>query len=279
MPEADDTHRGAPAEYRTIDLDQPSEARLYDLFLGGKNNFEVERRLYQDVVKLAPETPQLAAANRRWLAHAIGRMVIDGHIGQFLDLGAGLPTLDNTHEIVARADPDGVVVYVDNDLTAVTHGQALLADYQHSFFAEADLTDPAAVLRHPVVTEAIDLSRPVGLLLGMVLQAIPDTEQAARIVAEYLAAVPAGSYLALTHPVNPRDGSRFASFARSIEEKLGEAFPNLRFRTPAEVGGFLTGLQLVPPGLVDLASWPLDGPGVSAAGAGQLLLVALGRKP
>jgi hypothetical protein len=277
MPE-DDTHRGARSEHRTIDLERPSDARLYDLFLGGKNNFEVERRLYQEVVKIAPEASQLATENRRWLAEAIARMAGDGQIRQFLDLGAGLPAAENTHEIVGRLDPDATVVYVDNDLTAITHGQALLADYRHSFFADADLMDPAAVLRHPVVAEVLDLGRPVGILLGMVLHVMPDTAQVAAVIGEYLAAVPSGSYLALTHPSNPRDGSRLAEFASAVEEKLVEAFPDVRFRTRAEVAGLLDGLELVSPGLVDLVSWPLDH-GMSAGGAGQLLLVALGRKP
>jgi trans-aconitate methyltransferase len=260
-----------------IDLNQPSEARLYDLFLGGKNNFEVDRRLFQELVKLAPEAPQAARANRRWLAEAIGRMVTEGGITQFLDLGAGLPTAQNTHEIALAANPDAIVVYVDNDLTAISHGQALLADDIHSFFAGADLTDPAVVLNHPAVTGALDLTKAVGLILGLVLHTVPKPQQ---LLEDYLAALPSGSYLALTHPINPRDGSRYAEFATALEEKIQDAFPDVRFRTRDEVAELLTGLEVVEPGLVDLTAWWSTGDQSPAlAGAAQLLQVALARKP
>jgi len=267
-------------EHAVVDLEQPSQARLYDLFLGGKNNFEVERRLFQGLVKIAPEAPELAQENRRWLAEMVGRMITDGGIGQFIDLGAGLPTRQNTHEIAAKADPAATVVYVDNDPTAISHGRALLADDHTSFFAGADLTDPAAVLGHPVVTAALDLDRPVGIILGLVLHAIPDTDRIERVITEYLAAVPSGSYLALSHPMNPRDGSRLADFSTAVEEKVRDAFPQVLFRTRHEITGFVRGLDLEEPGLVDLTAWwPRADQHVSPTGAAQLLLVALARKP
>ena len=269
-----------PERDQAIDLERPSGARLYDLFLGGKNNFEVERKLFQELVKIAPELPDLARENRRWLAEAVGRMVTDAHIDQFLDLGAGLPDRQNLHEVALRADPAATVVYVDNDVTAISHGQALLADDKHSFFADADLTDPAAVFGHPVVTEALDLSRPVGIILGLVLHAVEDTDQVARIVAEYLAAVPSGSYLAMTHPVNPRDGGRLAEFSTAIEDKFRDAFPAVRFRSQDEIAAFLTGLEPVDPGVVDLTTWwPAGEQNLSPTGVAQLLVVALARKP
>jgi hypothetical protein len=264
---------------RGIDLNQPAEARLYDLFLGGKNNFEVDRRLFQELVKLAPEAPEVARANRRWQAEAIGRMVTEGGVSQFLDLGAGLPTAPNTHEIAVAADPAAVVVYVDNDQTAISHGRALLADDRTSFFAGVDLTDPAAVFADPEVTAALDLSQPIGIIFGLVLHVIPDSTQIKRFISAYLDAVPSGSYLALTHPINPRDGSRYADFATAVEEKVGEAFPNVRFRSRDEVAEFFTGLDLVEPGLGDLGSWRPDDPKLSASGAAHLLAVGLARKP
>jgi hypothetical protein len=239
----------------------------------------VDRRLFQELVKLAPEAPEVARANRRWQAEAIGRMVTEGGIDQFLDLGAGLPTAPTTHELALAANPSAVVVYVDNDLTAISHGRALLADGRHSFFAGADLTDPAAVLADPEVVAGLDLTKPVGILLGLVLHAISDTALIRQCITTYLDAVPAGSYLALTHPINPRDGSRIAEFATAVEEKVGEAFPSVRFRTRDEVAGFFTGLELVEPGLVDLAAWQPDDPRLSPAGAAHLLLLGLARKP
>jgi len=284
MSEWGDTRQATPDDSsrrdRVIDLDRPSEARLYDLFLGGKNSFGVERRLFQELVKIAPEAPALAQENRRWLAEVIGRMITDGGIDQFLDLGSGLPTRQNTHELAVAADPTATVVYVDDDLTAISHGQALLADERTSFFADADLTDPAAVLGHPVVSAALDLNRPVGIILGLVLQSIPERDRIERVIAEYLAAVPSGSYLALSHPLNPRDGSRLAEYSTAVEEKLREAFPRVQFRTRHEVAGFVRGLDLVEPGLVDLAAWwPGGDQHLGPTGAAQLLLVALARKP
>ncbi|MET9271254.1 SAM-dependent methyltransferase [Kribbella sp. NPDC003557] len=278
MPGHDETHRPPRAdEPGRIDLDRASQARVYDLLLGGKNNFEVDRQFVQELLKIAPEIAELTRQNRRWLADAIDRMSADGGIDQFLDLGAGLPTARNTHDIALRADAAAKVVYVDNDLTAISHGQALLADDRSSFFADADVADPAAVLTHPVVTEALDLTRPVGILLGLVLHSIADP---ARVVADYLAAVPSGSYVAITHPLNPRDGSRLAEFATAIEEKLRDAFPHIRFRTGDEIAGLVAGLDLVAPGLVDLASWwPEAERTLHAAGPGRLVLVALARKP
>ncbi len=278
MPEHDDTHRPLRAdEPASIDLERASQARVYDLLLGGKNNFEVDRRFVQELLKIAPEISELTRENRRWMADAIGRMTAEGRIDQFLDLGSGLPTAQNTHDIALRANPAATVVYVDNDLTAISHGQALLADDQRSFFAGADLNDPAAVLAHPSVTGALDLSRPVGILLGLVLHSTPDPVP---VVADYLAAVPSGSYLALTHPLNPRDGSRLAEFSTAIEEKLQEPFPHMRFRTRDEIAELVAGLELVEPGLVDLTSWwPEDEQTLNQSGPGQLLLVALARKP
>ena len=282
MPDRDDTRRATPdhrSADQVVDLERPSEARLYDLFLGGKNNFEVERRLFQDVVKIAPEAPALALANRRWLTEVTGRLSTDG-ISQFLDLGAGLPTRQNLHEIAVRANPKATVVYVDNDVTAISHGRALLADNRTCFFAGADLTDPAAVLADPVVTAGLDLTKPVGIILGLVLHSIADTDRIERVIAEYLAAVPSGSYLALSHPMNPRDGSRLAEFATALEEKVQEAFPQVRFRTRVEVASFLAGLELEEPGLVDLTAWwPKAEQKLNPTGAAQLLLVGLARKP
>ncbi|MEI8411365.1 MULTISPECIES: SAM-dependent methyltransferase [unclassified Kribbella] len=271
-------HRAADAA--NVDVNRPSDARLYDLFLGGKNNFEADRLLHQALVRIAPEAPRLASENRRWLAEAVDLMIREGGIDQFLDLGSGLPTTQNLHEVALRSDPGARVVYVDNDLTAISHGQALLADDQHAYFADADLTDPAAVFRHPVVSGALDLDRPVGIILGLVLHLISDTDRVRRIVADYLAAVPSGSWLAITHPLNPRDGSRLAGFSTSLESKLKDVFPDVRFRTADEIEGLLTGLDVVEPGLVDLATWwPPEKQNLGPSGTALLLLVAVARKP
>jgi trans-aconitate methyltransferase len=263
-----------------IDLSRPSDARIYDLFLGGKNNFEVDRQLYQEILKIAPETPALARENRRWLADVVDRMVREGGIDKFLDLGAGLPTAENTHELVFRADPRAVVVYVDKDPTVIAHGQALLADDTHSHFAGGDLADPAAVLANPVVRNALALDRPIGLVLALALYQLPDTDEVRDVVAAYVATLPSGSYLAITHPSNPRDGSRLAEFATAVEDKFRDAFPAMTFRTPGELAALFEGVELLEPGLVGLSDWWPEGERrVSSAGVGRLVLAGLARKP
>lgn len=275
MPERNEPRQALP----DVELHRPSDARLYDLFLGGKNSYEVDRRLFHEVLEIAPEAPDLARENRRWLGDAIRWMVSDD-VHQFLDLGCGLPATPNTHEVALKADPQAKVVYVDNDLMVISHGQALLADDRSTFFAGADLTDPESVLEHPVVTEALDLNRPVGIILGLVLHRIPDTKQVRRLVADYLAAVPPGSYLAITHPVNSRDGSRLGEFATAVEDKLKESFPELTFRAPVELAEIVAGLELIEPGLVDLTGWwPPAEQKLGPTGAALLLYVALARKP
>jgi hypothetical protein len=261
-----------------VNTDRPSRARVYDLFLGGKDNYEVDRQVYQQVLKVAPEAPEVARVNRRWLGEAVERMARESGVDQFLDLGSGLPTNENTHEVAQRTNRNATVVYVDNDPTAISHGLALLADERHVYFAAGDLANPAGVLSDPVVAGALDTSRPTGIILGMSLHHIVDTEQARNIVAGYLDAFPSGSYLAITHLSNPRDGSRLGEFANAVEAKFLDAWGTTTFRTPDELAGLFTGVELLEPGLTPVSAWWPDGR-VLANGANRLLLVGLARKP
>jgi hypothetical protein len=163
----------------------------------------------------------------------------------------------------------------------IAHGQALLADeWQRVYFAAADLTDPAAVLADPAVTGALDLTLPVGVIQCLVLHHIADHAQAREVVAGYVDALPAGSYLAVTHATNPRDGSRFAEFATSVEDKARTAFPSIRFRTADEIASLFTGLEYVGPGLAALGDWwPNGDRRRTPSGASRLVLGGLARKP
>ncbi|MEV8375116.1 SAM-dependent methyltransferase [Kribbella sp. NPDC056861] len=261
-----------------VDMQHPSDARVYDLLLGGKDNFEADRQLVHQVLTVAPELPEALQANRRWLAEVVERLLREAAVLQFLDLGSGLPTADNTHEIAARVSPKATVVYLDKDPTVIRHGQALLADDRRSFFAAGDLTDPAAVLADPIVTGALDLSCPVAVLQCLVLHHIRETKVARQIVDGYLEALPSGSYLAITHPCNPRDGSRQAEFATEVEEKLRVGFRGVTFRTPAEIASLFEGLELLEPGLVSLGEW-WPSPAAELGGASRLILAGLARKP
>ncbi|WP_405061737.1 SAM-dependent methyltransferase [Kribbella sp. NBC_01505] len=276
MPEGNVTRRVGPE----LDLNRPSDARIYDLMLGGKNNFEIDRHVFAELLKVAPEIPQLATENRRWIAAAIARMTEAG-VGQFLDLGCGLPSDRNLHDVVLAANPRGRTVYVDNDVTAISHGQALLADDHSAFFAAADILDPAMVLEHPTVVDAIDRDKPVGLIFGLTLHTLADNDQLRQLLADYLAPFASGSFIALTHPMNPNDGSRLADFATSIEAKFREFFPRLRFRTPEEITEAVAGLEILDPGITDLAHWWPAGEQttLSPTGAARLVIGALLRKP
>jgi hypothetical protein len=275
MDEGADGGRGTVPN---VDMQHPSDARVYDLLLGGKDNFEADRQLVQQVLTVAPELPEVLKANRRWLAEVVERLLREAAVLQFLDLGSGLPTTDNTHEIAARVSSGATVVYLDKDPTVIRHGQALLADDRCSFFAAGDLTDPAAVLADPVVTGALDLSRPVAVIQCLVLHHLRDTKVARQVVDGYLDALPSGSYLAITHPCNPHDGSRRAEFATEVEEKLRVGFRAVTFRTPTEIASLFEGLELLDPGLVSLGEW-WPSPAAELGAAGRLILAGLARKP
>jgi hypothetical protein len=262
-----------------VDATRPNAARVYDLLLGGKNNFDADRKMYAEILKVAPEIPNLVRENRRWLARMIETMVRDGGVDQFLDLGCGLPTADNTHEVVQRLNPRATVMYVDNDPTVVTHGLALLADDRSVHFVDGDLTDPAAVLGDPVVAKVLDLSRPVGVLQGLVLHHVPGQDRGRLAVDGYLSAMVSGSYLAMTHPINPRDGGRLADFATAVEDALRPAVQPIAFRTPAEVAELVEGLELLPPGLTTIAdSCPTADQSARPTGVTRLVMAALARK-
>ncbi|WP_157979934.1 SAM-dependent methyltransferase [Kribbella monticola] len=269
-----------------IDVTKPSVARVYDLALGGKDNYESDRVVYRQIMEILPEVPEWAQENRRWLQRAVRWMARDQRIDQYLDLGAGLPTVQNTHQIAQGEIPSAKVVYVDNDPSVIAHGQALLMDNERTDFAAADFTRPDEVLTDPAVKEMLDFSRPVGLIQALVLHHISDLDEVVAHQAEYLDRLPSGSCVAISHACNPRDGSEAATLAATFEEKFEPHFPSLRFRTPAEITTLFGDLELVDPGLVRLFDW--HGPGIEVDdtpadhyrdAASQFLLCGVARKP
>jgi hypothetical protein len=271
-----------------IDVNKPSVARVYDMLLGGKDNYESDRVIYRQIMELIPELPVWARENRRWLQRAVSWLSREQRIDQFLDLGAGLPTAQNTHQIAQGINPMARVVYVDNDPSVIAHGRALLMDNDHTDFAAADFTHPADVLADPAVTQGLDFSRPIGLIQALVLHHISDLDEALAIQASYLDKLSSGSFVAISHACNPRDGSEAADLATAFEDKFHENFPDLRFRTPAEITSLFGGLDVVDPGLVRLFDWyppgTEDGPDDSPAedyraGASQFLICGVARKP
>ncbi len=237
MPQTQDVPPG-------VDPQVPSPARLYDYYLGGHNNYPADREAAEVFIAHMPDLRDSVWANRGFHQRAALWMTTEQGIRQFIDIGAGLPTQNNTHEAVQQAAPDARVVYVDHDPMVAAHAGALLAGSAGTAFVLGDLREPDAVLRDPELTRLIDFTQPVGLLMTAVMHFVAPASDPWGLVASYTAAMPSGSYLALSHitadnlpPAGIQAGLEL--YARASEQ----AFP----RTRAEVERFFTGLQLVPP--------------------------------
>jgi hypothetical protein len=238
-----------------VDPQQPSVARIYDFWLGGSQNFEADREAGRRAAEAMPTLPAWARANRVLLKHVVRYLAGECGIGQFLDLGSGVPTVGNVHEVAQAVNPDARVVYVDIDPVAVAHARVLLANNPLAHAALADLREPAAVLAHPLVREAIDWSKPVAVLLFAVLHFIPDDEQSGRIVREFMAPCAPGSLLALSHGGVDRAPEGQQDAAREYAARTGVQFTA---RTPEQVAAWLTGLEIQPPGVADMHGWLPD---------------------
>jgi S-adenosyl methyltransferase len=262
--------RGSAAERLSwtpdeIDLDRPSPARVYDYYLGGSHNYAVDRETARQIVRLVPETPRFARANRSFLRRAVEYLVAAG-IRQFLDIGSGIPTAGNVHEIAQRAAPDARVTYVDIDPIAVAHSRAILAGNDRVAVVQDDLRTPERVLSDPDLVRVLDLDQPVAILMISLLHFVPDSDDPAGVIARYRDAVAAGSYLALSHirrvPDPPADGLKTLEIYKRIGAPLTP-------RSDAELRAFFAGFDLVPPGLVALQEWrpeTIDGPDADLGG-------------
>ncbi|GGS83658.1 hypothetical protein GCM10010156_47860 [Planobispora rosea] len=243
-------------ERAKLDTTIPNESRIADYFLGGKDNFAADRAAAEHALTIAPELPALSREGRRFLRRAVRFLAGEAGIRQFVDIGCGLPTQGNVHEIAHSVAPDARVVYVDHDPMTVVHGQALLQDNERTVVIEADARDPAALLTHPGLTSVIDLDRPVAILLFAVLHCVPDDDLATHIVTHLRKAIAPGSYLALSHPVSdlcPEKTAKLAAVYQAQGTITGGRRGNLR--TKAEVERFFDGLDLVEPGVVYTPLW------------------------
>jgi hypothetical protein len=236
-----------------VELDRPNAARVYDYMLGGANNFAADRAFAEQVKVVTGSQVRPSRVNRSFLRRAVGQLINVG-ITQFLDLGSGIPTVGNVHEIAQRARPGTRVMYVDNEPVAVAYAEHLLADNPDAAIVQADLRDPAAVLGHPAVRELIDFNQPVAVLMLAVLHFVPDEADPAGIVAGYRSAVPAGSYLALSHLA--ADGHAELRRAADWFQQTGSP---MVLRDRAQVAALFTGTDLLDPGLVWASLWRPDG--------------------
>jgi len=256
-----------------IDTTVPSVARVYDAILGGKDNFAVDRAVADAAMQTMGDGGNGARLNRAALGRAV-RYMADRGVSQFLDLGSGLPTAQNTHQIAQAANPEARVVYVDNDPSVSVHGQALLTGDDSTVVVLADVRSPDELLALPAVAGFLDFSQPIGLILNAVIHHLLDEEDPHGVVGRYLEALAPGSYVQLTHFCDE------SAEARANSEVLTRSLGRGQVRSRAEIEGFFDGLELVPPGLVFLPYWRPDVPVADPPPAGSMLmLVGVARKP
>jgi S-adenosyl methyltransferase len=239
-----------------IDTSKPHPARMYDAYLGGKDNYPVDREAVRKIMRVFPEVRPIALANRAFLQRAVRFLAGEAGIRQFLDIGTGIPSAGNVHEVAGQVAPDTRVVYVDNDPIVHVHANALLTGSGTTSVVLADLRDPGVILAHPKVRGLIDFAQPVALLLVAILHFITDEENPAGIVAALRDALPAGSYLALSHGTldfHPSGGADMAAAGYK------NATAPLVLRTREHVSAFFDGFDLLEPGLVQAPLWRPDG--------------------
>jgi S-adenosyl methyltransferase len=263
-----------------VDPTRASIARVYDAFLNGKDNYEVDREVLRGVQKAAPEAVDLATENRGFLVRACRFIATQTEMGQYLDCGSGLPTAQNVHQVVQRVNPEATVVYLDNDPVVAAHGRALLEENEKTHLVMADIFDPRDVLGNETVRAEIDFSRPLAFLqLGTLHHFNGPRNGPAEIMRQYIDALPSGSYVAISHFLDPEN--EYSAVARKMEEMfLHSMMGSGTFRTRAELLELFDGLELVEPGLTLCADWWPDGPRLKPLNQVQQCIAgAVGRKP
>jgi hypothetical protein len=263
-----------------VDPTRASIARVYDAFLNGKDNYEIDRAVLRDVQKAAPEAQELATENRAFLIRACRFLASQTGIEQFLDCGSGLPTAENTHQVVQRINPEAQIVYVDNDPVVLAHGHALLEENDRTHLVAGDIFKPAEILGDEQIREHIDFSQPLVLLqMGTMHHYDGPRDKPAEIMREYIDALPSGSYVALSHFLDPEN--EHSEVARRMEDMfLHSPMGSGTFRTFAEVRELFGDLELVDPGLTICADWWPDGPRLNPLNQVQYCIGgAIGYKP
>ena len=257
-----------------IDTTVPHSARIWNYWLGGKDNYAVDRMAGDQTIAVLPEIVDIARASREFLARVVRYLAADAGIRQFLDIGTGLPTANNTHEVAQRIAPSARVVYVDNDPLVLTHARALLVGSPEGAtdYIDADARDVDTILRGAAAT--LDFSQPVAITMLGILPFIGDDAVATGIVTKLLAAVPAGSYLALTHSTSEVSGERVVEAVRQWNQVAPTPYT---LRSPEQIAVFFDGLTMVEPGLVPCPRWRPD-PGDAAGARDMDEYCGLGRK-
>jgi S-adenosyl methyltransferase len=238
-----------------IDLDTPNAARIYDYLLGGATNSEADRELARQVIRVMPEVEYLTRANRAFLRRAV-RHLVDRGVHQFVDIGSGIPTAGNVHEVAQGLNPDCRVVYVDREPTAVVHSELLLQHNELAAIVHEDFRNPAAVLSSPEVQHLIDFDRPVGLLLFALLHHVPDEDDPAALMSVYREALPDGSYLALSHPTH----EAVSDHILTVYELYAANRTPIMLRGRADIVRLIEGFEPLEPGIVLVPRWRPESP-------------------
>jgi hypothetical protein len=259
-----------------LDFTQPNISRVYDYLLGGKDNYAVDRAVGERLIASVPTVKLGVQAQRALLGRVVRYLVADLGVSQLVDIGSGLPTAENVHQIAQRHNPDARVVYVDNDPVVLVHARALLADDVATIAVEGDLREPAAILNDPDVRAHLDWEQPVGLLLCGILHHILDSEGPLDITRTLVDALPHGSYLFIHHLVCSDDPA-VADIQAEFQASLGRG----QFRTWEQIRSLFAGLELVDPGLVLVSDWRPDKETMTADEQPVLRLACagVGRKP
>jgi hypothetical protein len=262
---------------RGVDVTIPNVARMYDFYLGGKDNYEADRAAAAEVIAAFPDVRMAVRENRAFLTRAVRFLAADAGIRQFVDIGSGLPTQSNVHEVAFGATPDARVVYSDYDPVVVAYGQMILSSATSTAFIEGDIRRPDDILENAELRSLIDFDEPVALLLVAVLNFIADGEDPARIVARFRAAMAPGSYLVISHGASEERPATAQNVVNVYQKATAQAV----LRTRAEILPFFAGFELVEPGLVYAAQWRPDvrdptaglgnpGTAMTLAGVGRL---------
>jgi S-adenosyl methyltransferase len=248
-------HDDAPAgrsDQPSFDTSVAHQARIYDYWLGGKDNYAADRKAAEAAIAAYPGVATGARANRQFLARVVRHLAGEAGIRQFLDIGTGIPTANNTHEVAQSEAPDSRVVYVDYDPIVLVHARALLASRHEGLidYLDADLRDPETILDR--ASQTLDFSRPVAIMLIAILHAIGDGDDPYQIVARLVDAVPAGSYLAISHVASDIDAEKIAEATARLNQQSHQHFT---LRDHAGVMRFFDGLELLEPGVVRVEEW------------------------
>ena len=245
-----------------IDISKPNVARIYDYYLGGKHNYAVDRQTAEQVLKVLPDAPLVARVNRRFLNEAVRWLAQEAGIRQFLDIGTGLPTQQNVHEVAQSVAKDAQVVYVDNDPLVRVHAEALLATDPNTIFLTGDLREPEDLLNRPELRDHLDFSQPIALLLVAVLHCVEDDQQACDSVKTLCDALPSGSYLVLSHALKEESMDQVSAVYQ-------QASLSGRPRTEEEIRRFFDGLTPVGRGMAHISEW--TAPNSSLDGGGNVV--------